>query len=161
MCTQSGPKGEVETNFSPEEGGLVTRCTCQQAGPCHLIKWWGVSIGQCIQVTIWRVDLTQKAGPPMQCASLKSSLWVGLLPSDLNELSFCWKLLHKGSIWRLQWLLIYCYTSATGIVYRPIYLVVKEDRVMDHFSSVTFWVTVPFINLCSSATRWLMIMVVL
>lgn len=108
-----------------------------------LVKGKRVSIEQCVSKWLCE-ELTWPRKLDHLRASLKSSLWGGLLLSDLNGLHFCLKVLHKGSVWWLRWLLIYCHISAIGIVYSPINSVVKEDRVMDNFSSVTFWVTVAF-----------------
>lgn len=84
--TQSGPKEEVETNSPEDDDDLVTRCSCQQAGPKPLTRWWGGSF-----VAVCPGDYLESSNSKLtwhrklvhQCTSLKSSLWVGFIATWL------------------------------------------------------------------------------
>lgn len=116
---QSGPTEEIEMN-SPEE--WCTRCPYQRAGPTYLTKWYRMSVVMVSQVTYLDSSNSKLAWHRKLFHQLP--LWnpayeLMLLPPDFMELMLPLKVLHKGSIWWLWWLLMYYHTSA--IVYSPIY----------------------------------------
>lgn len=89
-------RGDWNWSFSPGEDDLVARCACQQAGPHHLVRWWGVSScdqGDRIPGSDSAVDGTQKADPPEHLSEIQPMGWFYCY-LDFNEFS-PWKYLLK------------------------------------------------------------------